>query len=310
MVGEGNILTLSDDCPIDQAVATLTAAKVQSAPVVRAGAPEGAEFDQKFLGYVDMFHLAGIVIKQAVNKGPVEGVEELLDEMETFHKATLREIGIPPLTPVSTDSTLLEAMIVMAKYQFRRIPIITTTADSFPGTLRNFLTPSFILATVADVCRKEKIDLSSFKVSDMRVKFGAVISVSDSASFLDALSQISEHSISAVPVVDQEGKLVYNLSATDVRRVIEFPILFEVIKRAEASVENFFTCLRESGLTVRTPITCRPDTSAQEVVDLMISNKIHRVYVVDEENRPIGVVSVVDVFSSLVVEPTSFSDNQ
>lgn len=43
----------------------------------------------------------------------------------------------------------------------------------------------------------------------------------------------------------------------------------------------------------------------QEVVDLLVSNKIHRVYVIDEHNRPTHVISTTDILSIVCQESSA-----
>lgn len=47
------------------------------------------------------------------------------------------------------------------------------------------------------------------------------------------------------------------------------------------------------------PVTCRPDTSIRVLARMMIDCHIHRVIVVDEERRPIGVVSSTNLLAAL-----------
>jgi CBS domain-containing protein len=61
-----------------------------------------------------------------------------------------------------------------------------------------------------------------------------------------------------------------------------------------------------SGIEVRAPITATPSTSLAQVIDTMMTNKIHRVYVVDQHGKPQGVVSLGDVLRSLVTLPHGF----
>eukprot|EP00300_Choanocystis_sp_HF-7_P009225 c16326_g1_i1.p1 GENE.c16326_g1_i1~~c16326_g1_i1.p1 ORF type:complete len:329 (+),score=72.34 c16326_g1_i1:101-1087(+) len=304
-VSEGRIIVLADNCALDDAVSTLCGARVQSAPVKRASAPEDAEFDKKFVGYVDMVHIAGAVLKQVEGADRVSDLHGFLDEMDLFHNMSLSDLKLPPLVPVSIDSTLLDAILVMTKYNCRRLALISPSFQSLPGTLNNFLTPSFILSTVNQICEKESIDLSKLSVKDFGMVFGRVISVKQTAQFSEALALFTENNISALAVVNSAGQLVYNLSATDIRQIVEYPILYEVVKRSRATVGEFFECLRESDLPVKQPITCTKETTVQELVLMMSANKIHRLYVVNDQNKPVGVVTILDVLAQLVESPSA-----
>jgi len=90
-----------------------------------------------------------------------------------------------------------------------------------------------------------------------------------------------------MPLVGNNGDLVGCFSASDLRLfpLREWTHLF-------LGVENF--------LRVRHPASLRPvivgETSTfSEVLELMVKNKVHRVFVVDDAKKPVGVVSTTDV---------------
>ena len=47
------------------------------------------------------------------------------------------------------------------------------------------------------------------------------------------------------------------------------------------------------------PVTVRPETSIRTLARMMIDAHIHRVIVVDNERRPIGIVSSTDLLAAL-----------
>ncbi len=47
-------------------------------------------------------------------------------------------------------------------------------------------------------------------------------------------------------------------------------------------------------------VLCRPDSSLLEVVGLLVRSKIHRVYVIDEQEKPVGIVTMTDVLRKVV----------
>eukprot|EP00300_Choanocystis_sp_HF-7_P009226 c16326_g1_i2.p1 GENE.c16326_g1_i2~~c16326_g1_i2.p1 ORF type:complete len:103 (+),score=17.71 c16326_g1_i2:319-627(+) len=60
-----------------------------------------------------------------------------------------------------------------------------------------------------------------------------------------------------------------------------------------------------SDLPVKQPITCTKETTVQELVLMMSANKIHRLYVVNDQNKPVGVVTILDVLAQLVESPSA-----
>ena len=115
-----------------------------------------------------------------------------------------------------------------------------------------------------------------------------------------AFERLVEARVSALPVVDQEGRLITSFSASDLKGC-EPGLLFKTLQ------ESVIKLLRQAELKQRgsvfspgrNSITCRVGDSVREVMQKMLDHKIHRVWVV-EKLVVIGVVSLGDVFTKIL----------
>jgi CBS domain-containing protein len=151
---------------------------------------------------------------------------------------------------------------------------------------------------------------------------GPVISVKVTDSYWDAFQKMNVNvcvacycavltvcqSVSAVPVVNAEGKLVGNISSHDIKTIVTGKATFGTMTHAvgEAAFRihgtHAFTCKPSTTLEeVRTVMLSRCLSSPQ-VVRLIASAHVHRLYVVDELQRPIGVISLRDIIMRFVKE--------
>jgi len=90
----------------------------------------------------------------------------------------------------------------------------------------------------------------------------------------------------AVPIVDAEtGVLVGTLSASDIRKVSP-----DNINEVKKSVKEFLTTYKE-------PVVAKKSDTLDSVVQKILTSSIHRVWLVNDENKPIGVVSLSDIIS-------------
>jgi arabinose-5-phosphate isomerase len=109
--------------------------------------------------------------------------------------------------------------------------------------------------------------------------------IEETASFQEALAQVTTHTLGGVNVVDGDGRLVGILTDGDVRRCIQ---------RASGSVAELLG--RPIGeLMTREPSTVRADALAFEALRTMEDHRPRPIYllpVVDEERRPVGLVHV------------------
>lgn len=99
--------------------------------------------------------------------------------------------------------------------------------------------------------------------------------------------------VSALPVLDGDGNLVGIVSQTDLVTLRAYRDEWDQMTAEHVMVHNVLTTTPSSGL--------------QEACDMMISNKVHRLIVVEpnEDNSPprvVGVLSMTDVVREMAEE--------
>ena len=79
------------------------------------------------------------------------------------------------------------------------------------------------------------------------------------------------------------------------------------------TAKNFLTAVRsnleknhENCPFVTGVITCKRDHTMKELIQLLDSEKIHRIYVVDNDGNLKGVITLRDIISKLVHEPRGY----
>ena len=172
---------------------------------------------------------------------------------------------------------------------------------------------------------------------------GVVTAPWDSTA-LECFKLMSERKVSAVGVVDRDGELVANLSASDLRmldersfRLLALPVAEFISRRkgdaigrrgtpfAEAREMEAGERLRECDVdtfrddsdgsdgsdpstrlsasrTFVELIFARAETTLGRLVSLMATHSIHHVYVIDENDAPIAVITPTDVLRLFVVD--------
>eukprot|EP00030_Apusomonadida_sp_AF-17_P005891 a676594_640.p2 GENE.a676594_640~~a676594_640.p2 ORF type:complete len:332 (-),score=150.69 a676594_640:58-1014(-) len=117
---------------------------------------------------------------------------------------------------------------------------------------------------------------------------GSVLTMHSDQRALVGFRRMCQHDRSSIAIVDADGKLVGNLSLSDLRGLdratfgdLGDPVLAFLAARAEG--------------VVKPVVSVAPDASLGSMIAKMLSNKVHRVWVVDAENRPVGQVSMSDV---------------
>ncbi|KAG0163778.1 cell separation during budding [Apophysomyces sp. BC1015] len=123
-----------------------------------------------------------------------------------------------------------------------------------------------------------------------------VIAVNADSLVMDALSTMSQHGISSVAVLGHMGIVLGNISMTDVKVVLRsyrhqvlWNTCFQFVSlvRTQQGIDD-----GEDRLPV---FDVRLDTTLGFAVAKLLATKSHRVWVTDERDRAIGVVSLTDI---------------
>jgi CBS-domain-containing membrane protein len=141
------------------------------------------------------------------------------------------------------------------------------------------------------------------------------VSVREDANVREALNLLIDKGFSAAPVIDRAGRPVGVLSNTDllvhdranVERLREAP---EYFARADLkapggeALGRGFQVEKVDPTRVRDLMTpavfsVAPDAPAAKVVNELLSLRVHRLFVVDENGVLVGVISTVDVLRHL-----------
>lgn len=118
------------------------------------------------------------------------------------------------------------------------------------------------------------------------------ISVRQDELLAHAAHLMEEHEVSGLPVVDADGSLVGMLSLTDMMRA----------RWTQESWQRWPAMLVGS-VMVAPVVTAAPSMSVREAAALMTGRNVHRLVVVDDEQRrPIGVVSATDLVRLMAQE--------
>jgi len=110
---------------------------------------------------------------------------------------------------------------------------------------------------------------------------------------LSVYQKMYQPRMSAMAIVDNEGKLIGTFSASDLKG-----ITVDKLHTLLLSVTDFLRAMNE-GQYIPKPVTCHPKSYIKTVLEKAIAAKVHRVWVVNSSLQPVGVVSYSDIISAL-----------
>jgi CBS domain-containing membrane protein len=122
-----------------------------------------------------------------------------------------------------------------------------------------------------------------------------------------AAAVLSQARVSGAPVIDSRGACVGVISATDFlrrakeedrQRLRDHPI--ECVCADWQMVEtNALPPDTVSTRMTRDPVTAPTGMRIQELARMMLDAHIHRIVILDEQERPVGIVSTTDMLAAL-----------
>jgi CBS domain-containing protein len=137
------------------------------------------------------------------------------------------------------------------------------------------------------------------------------ISIRDDATVPEAVALMTDRGFSAAPVIDEAGRPVGVLSRTDVliheREQVRHAVPAEDFpseghsrhsRREGFSIEIAYSTLVRDIMTP-TLFTVTVTTPATDVVKRMCELKVHHLFVVDEDDSLVGVISALDIVRCL-----------
>jgi CBS domain-containing protein len=139
---------------------------------------------------------------------------------------------------------------------------------------------------------------------------GPVQTISMKEFMIEACRKIWESQVTGIAVVDDDGKLVANVSASDLKKVHVLPI-GELIKDLYQPIKQFLHIradIRDKVMMAKLPradpIFVSKDDTMEKVLESVYEKRIHRVFLVDDQKKPTSVISLGDLIARLLERST------
>jgi len=193
---------------------------------------------------------------------------------------------IDPYLPVSKSGTLYQLMEEVFSKGIHRAPLYDDIAMKAPVAL---ITQSDVINAISKVVPSSSIGIKTVEELSLGTRYPIQMSID--ALAIQAFYLMYFHKVSAVAIVGKTGNLVANLSASDIKG-----LKHDNFSRLLLPVMEFL-----KGTTSKkcAPITCRLFSSIETVILKLSLFRIHRLWIVDEKENPIGVISLTDIMKLL-----------
>jgi len=137
-----------------------------------------------------------------------------------------------------------------------------------------------------------------------------LVSIAPQSTLREALAVMMENRVTALPVVDVRRHCVGVISVTDLLGVakdlsdelnalsetggLDHEALVEKLEHADLLTEQVQDWMSTD------PISVGIESSVQSAAQLILRNRVHRLVVLDEQQRAVGVISTMDLLAAYV----------
>jgi len=276
------VVALSLESKLPEAFKLLVKENILSAPVVAK--------DREAVFVLDMLEICIFITNEFNN---CVSDEEHLNAQRTLQQTTVEEIleKSERVTswPVPETANLGDVLQALSTLKVHRVPVISNT-----GKLVSVVSQSAVVKLLW--ANMAEIGIGDKTLSELGFAKKDLYTIYERHPVKDAFALLSEKEVSAVAVVDAHGKIVGNISCRDLRSIGPNTTLSH---RLDLSIVKFLELMQLEFQAPKQVVTATLSTKFKTVMDLLVMENLHRVWLVDEKSRPISVVSLRDVLMAI-----------
>eukprot|EP00466_Bigelowiella_natans_P007843 jgi/Bigna1/53112/estExt_Genewise1Plus.C_150166 len=299
------LFTISSTSTVEETLKLLEKKRILSMPVV----------DEKKKKYAGIVSISDIVIAICFNPcfaklakgGTIDDLTR--EDMEKIISRSVLKNAVIDLVGVTEEGKNLwtfdenDNMLKLAEYFSQGVHRALIMRESGGPCLLSQTDYARFLCNEVKKSKDKNIE-DRLKMSLEKLGFtgqkGPIISVNDKETALAGFRRLLQwHSfrdwnLAAMPVIDSKsGKIIGNLSESDLRGLNENRLL-DLLFVVPMYLKTFYGQMKK-------PLIASPETSFGDALDKLVESKVHRLWIVDKNEKPIGAFSLSDVISQFTV---------
>lgn len=244
--------------------------------------------------YVGMLTITDFIsILQKYYKSPLVHMDELEEHKIDTWREVLKDKQ-KPFVHIEPDASLFEAIKTLMMNHVHRLPVVDKTTGNAIYILTHKRILRFMYLYINDL---PKPDIMNQTLDELNIgTYDNIITATQDTPIIKALNLFVEHRISALPVLDKQGK------------VVDIYAKFDVINLAAEKSYNNLDVTISQALNHRTAgfegvVKCRGTETLGTIMERIVMAEVHRLVVVDEEDHVKGMLSLSDLLTYLVLKP-------
>ncbi|XP_067116162.1 5'-AMP-activated protein kinase subunit gamma-1 isoform X1 [Osmerus mordax] len=252
-------------------------------------------WDNKLQRFVGMLTITDFInILHRYYKSPMVQIYELeCHKIETWKDVYL-QCSTQCLISITPEASLFDAIYSLLRHKIHRLPVIDPESGNVLHILTHKRILKFLYIFEGMVPKPHFLQKTIWEVGIGT--FQNIATVLQTATVYDALSVFVKRRVSALPVVDEQGKVVALYSRFDVINLA-----------AQKSYNNLNMSMQEAvrrrSCYVEGVIKCYPNETLDAVINRIVKAEVHRLVLVDRGDVVRGIISLSDLLQALVLTP-------
>lgn len=246
--------------------------------------------------YVGMLTITDFInILHKYYKSPLIKMEELENHKIQTWREELKDKQ-RPFVCIEPDANLYQAIKTLITSKVHRLPVVDRVSGNALYVLTHKRILRFLYIYINELPKPGYMRQSLEELSIGT--YENLVKATPKTPIIKALNMFVDHHISALPICDADG------------RVINIYAKFDVINLAAEKTYNDLDITIEQALQHKTQeswfegvVTCKKNDTLEVVIEKIVKAEVHRLIVVDDEQRMFGVVSLSDILNYLILKP-------
>ncbi|KAK8812177.1 hypothetical protein WA158_007411 [Blastocystis sp. Blastoise] len=194
--------------------------------------------------------------------------------------------------------TIYQILYIMNLSKIHRMPIIDEEKNNALCILNHVDICSFLVNNFQETRRLYESSILDANIGT----YDNIVIMQKSETLYQALKQMMEKTLSAIPIVDESGHIIFIFQRNDI-----YKLSFNSLDVFFAPLEQFFSFFQPFSAS----LVCRSTDSIHKLFSIFADTGFQRLICIDNNDRPMGIVSLVDLFRYFVpsAEESSLYDN-
>ncbi|KAL7723670.1 hypothetical protein ACLKA6_007999 [Drosophila palustris] len=247
---------------------------------------------QQFVGMLTITDF--IKILQMYYKSPNASMEQLEEHKLDTWRSVLHN-QVMPLVSIGPDASLYDAIKILIHSRIHRLPVIDPATGNVLYILTHKRILRFLFLYINELPKPAYMQKS---LRDLKIgTYNNIETADETTSIITALKKFVERRVSALPLVDGEGRLVDIYAKFDVINLAAektYNDLDVSLRKANEHRNEWFEGVQK----------CNLDESLYTIMERIVRAEVHRLVVIDDHRKVIGIISLSDILLYLVLRPS------